>query len=114
MIASMIQGIPVILYQTTQTGVDAFNAPVYSEEPVTVENVLVCPVTTEDIVSGVQLYGKHAVYELCIPKDDSHDWEDKVVEFFGQKWRTFGFPQRWIEENVPLSWNLKVKVERYG
>lgn len=114
MIASMIQGIPVILYQTTQTGVDAFNAPVYSEEPVTVENVLVCPVTTEDIVSGVQLYGKHAVYELCIPKDDPHDWKDKVVEFFGQKWRTFGFPQRWIEENVPLSWNLKVKVERYG
>lgn len=112
--ASMIQGIPVVLYQTTQTGVDAFNAPVFSEDPVTIENVLVCPVSAEDIVSGIQLYGKHAAYELCIPKGDSHDWEDKTVEFFGQKWRTFGFPQQWIEKNVPLSWNLKVKVERYG
>lgn len=114
MIASMIKGIPVTLYQTTKIGVDAFNAPIYSEEPVTVDNVLVTPVKAEDIISGVQLYGKHAVYELCIPKDDSHDWEDKTVEFFGQKWRTFGFPQQWIPENVPLSWNVKVKVERYG
>lgn len=44
----------------------------------------------------IQLYGKHAVYELCIPKGDSHDREDKTVEFFGQKWRTFGFPLKWI------------------
>jgi len=114
MIGSMIQGIPVILYQTTQTGVDALNAPVYSETPVTVDNVLVCPVSTEDIISGIQLYGKHAVYELCIPKGDSHDWESKTVEFMGKKWRTFGIPQEWIPENVPLSWNKKVKVERYG
>lgn len=114
MIASMIKGIPVTLYLTTKTGVDSFNAPVYSEVPVTVDNVLVTPVTAEDVISGVQLYGKHAVYELCIPKEDSHNWEDKTVEFFGQKWRTFGFPQKWIPENVPLSWNMKVKVERYG
>ena len=114
MIASMIKGIPVTLYLTTKTGVDAFNAPVYSEEPVTVDNVLVTPVSAEDVISGVQLYGKHAVYELCIPKEDSHNWEDKTVEFFGQKWRTFGFQQQWIPENVPLSWNMKVKVERYG
>ena len=114
MIASMIKGIPVVLYQPTQTGVDAFNAPVYSDEHVTIDNVLVTPVSTEDILSGIQLYGKHAVYELCIPKGDSHDWEDKTVEFFGQKWRTFGFPLKWIEENVPLDWNMKIKVERYG
>ena len=114
MIASMIQGIDVVLYETTENGVDPFGAPVYKETPVTVKNVLVTPASTDDIVSGVQLYGKHAVYDLCIPKGDSHDWENKTVEFYGQKWRTFGFPQRWIEENVPLSWNLKVKVERFG
>lgn len=104
----------MVLFQTTKTGVDAFNAPIYSEVPVTIDNVLVTPVNTKDIIDGVQLYGKHAVYELCIPKGDSHDWEDKTVEFFGQKWRTFGFPLRLIEENVPLAWNMKVKVERYG
>lgn len=112
--ATMIKGITVILYEKTQTGVDAFNAKVYEETPVPVENVLVCPVSAEDIISGIQLYGKHAVYELCIPKGDTHDWENKTVEFYGKKWRTFGFPQQWIEENVPLSWNQKIKVERYG
>lgn len=104
----------MVLYQPTQTGVDAFNAPVYSEKAVTIDNVLVTPVSTEDILSGIQLYGKHAVYELCIPKGDTHDWENKTVEFFGQKWRTIGFAAEYISANLPLDWNRKIKVERYG
>lgn len=112
--ASLIKGITVRLYQTTQTGTDDFNAPVYEESSVDVENVLVAPVSTEDVVSDVQLYGKHSVYELCIPKGDTNDWENKRVEFFGKPWKTFGFCQEWIEENVPLDWNRKIRVERYG
>lgn len=112
--ANLIHGIPVTLYEPIQTGIDAFRHPVYTERPVTVENVLVCPVSAEDLVSELQLHGKRAEYELCIPKGDSHDWQDKRVEFFGQIWRTFGFPLQWIEENVPLEWNMKIKVERYG
>ena len=109
-----IRGIPVILYDRVQTGTDDFHAPVYSETPVTVENVLVCPVSTQDIITDFQLYGKLAEYELCIPKEDAHTWEDRVVEFFGQKWRTFGIPQQWQESQLPLAWNKRVKVERYG
>ena len=114
--ASLIKGTTILLYERTQTGTDAFNSPVYTETHVEVKNVLVCPVTTSDadIVGDTQLHGKHAVYELCIPKDDTHIWEDRTVEFFGQKWRTFGIPQQWIPENLPLDWNLRVKVERYG
>lgn len=110
----MINGTAVVLYDRIQTGTDDFNRPVYAESPITVENVLICPVNTDSITGNNQLSGKRAEYELCIPKGDSHDWEDKTVEFFGQKWRTFGFPLKWIEENVPLDWNRKVKVERYG
>lgn len=112
--SSLIRGITVRLYVSTQTGVDAFNAPIYAEYPVFIENVLVSPVGTEDIVAGTQLYGKKAVYELSIPKDDTHDWQDKRVEFFGQMWRTFGIPMQYVGQNVPLDWNIKVKVERYG
>lgn len=109
-----IRGIPVILYDRVQTGTDDFHAPVYSETPVTVENVLVCPVSTQDIITDLQLYGKRAEYELCIPKEDTHTWEDRVVDFFGQKWHTFGIPQQWQESQLPLAWNKRVKVERYG
>lgn len=112
--ASLIKGIPVTLYETRHTGTDAFNAPVLEEIPVTVENVLVCPVNSTDLVSETQLHGKQAEYELCIPKGDTHDWEDKRLEFFGHSWKTIGFCQQWIAENVPLDWNRRIKVERYG
>lgn len=109
-----IKGIPVTLHDRVQTGVDDFKAPIYAETQVTVENVLVCPVSTQDITTDFQLYGKRLEYELCIPKGDDHSWENRVVAFFGVKWKTFGFPMEWIGENVPLDWNRKVKVERYG
>lgn len=110
----LIKGITVRLYERTQTGVDAFNHPVYSESPVDVKNVLVSPAEPQEITDELQLSGKRLVYTLCIPKEDNHNWQDRTVEFFGQKWRTFGFPQQWIPGMVPMDWNLKVKVERYG
>lgn len=109
-----IKGIPVTLYEKTQTDEDAFHDPVYTEMPVTVENVLVTPADTAAIADEVQLNGHHLAYELCIPKGDAHSWDDVTVEFFGQKWHTYGGVQQYIEELVPLDWNKKVKVERYG
>jgi hypothetical protein len=34
------------------------------------------------------------------------------VSFFGRTFRTFGTTVKWIDANVPLKWNAKVKVER--
>lgn len=112
--ASMIKGIQILFYEPTKTGEDAFRNPVYKEVPVEVENVLVTPVDSDAIVADLQLHGKRAVYELSIPKTDTHQWEDRTVEFFGQKWKTFGFCQQLITANVPLDWDRKIKVERYG
>lgn len=110
----MIKGIDVLLYEKSQTGTDAFNRPIYQETPTTVSNVLVAPAASEAVVAELNLTGKKLVYELYIPKGDEHDWVDKTVEFYGEKFRTFGFPQKWVDSMVPLSWNKKIKVERYG
>ena len=110
----MIHGITVSLYVKTQTGTDDFGAPVFEETPKEVCNVLVGEPTSEDIVSSLQLYGKRIAYTLAIPNGDEHDWEDVTVEFFGQKFRTYGGVTQGIEEMIPLVWNKKVKVERYG
>ena len=110
----LIKGIPVVLYERTQTGTDAFNAPVFEETPTIVENVLVAPTATNEIVSELQLYGKQSEYTLCIPKGDTHDWENRRIEFFGKVWQSFGFVEEYIDDLVPLSWNKKVKVSRYG
>lgn len=110
---AMIKGITVLLYDRNQVGVDGFGAPIYEETATEVENVLVSPVSSDDIVNNQDLTGKKAVYTLAIPKGDTHDWEDKKVEFFGQTFKTFDIPIQGIDSLVPGDWNMKVKVERY-
>lgn len=111
---AMLKGITIQLVGLVKTGSDPFGNPIYEETDIDVENVLVSPTSTDDIVNHLTLTGKKAVYTLAIPKGDTNDWEDKEVKFFGQRWRTFGFPSEGIEDLIPLQWNKKVMVERYG
>ena len=108
-----IIGIDVVLHQKTQTGVNAFNEPIYEDSTVTVSNVLVAPTTSDDVVDENSLVGRKEVYTLAIPKGDTHDWENQVIEFWGKTWKSFGCPLEGIESNIPLAWNKKVTVERY-
>lgn len=110
----MIHGITILLYEKRQTGTDPLHAPVYEEIPVEVPNVLIGEPTAEDLVNELQLNGKRLAYTLGIPKGDTHDWTDATVEFFGCRFRTYGDVTQGIEDLIPLCWNKKVKVERYG
>lgn len=109
----MIKGITVTLYERTQTGTDSMNNPVYEETAVEVKNVLVSRVSAEEMTSSTTLEGKRAIYELCLPKGDSHDWENCRVTIWGEDFIVIGPEYQYIEGNVPLSWNKKVKVGRY-
>lgn len=108
-----MRGVTITLYNKVQTGVDAFNRPVYEDVATTVDNVLIGEPTTEDVINELNLTGKHLAYTLAIPKCDTHEWNDRKVEFFGEVFRTYGEPTQGIEHLIPLSWNKKVKVERY-
>lgn len=108
-----MKGITVTLYTETVTGYNRIGEPIITETPVQVENVLVAPTSSDDLISEQNLYGKTSVYTLAIPKGDSHDWRNKKVEFFGQAFRTFDAPISGIDALIPLGWNTKVKVERY-
>ena len=108
-----MRGITVTLHNRVQTGTDAFNRPIYEESTTTVDNVLIGEPSTEDIVNELNLSGKRLAYTLAIPKGDDHEWKDAVVEFFGERFRTFGAPTQGIDHLIPLQWNMKVKVERY-
>ena len=109
----MIKGITIKLYTKTQTGTDGFNAPIYTETAEEVANVLVQPTSETEILDTLNLTGRKAVYQLAIPKGDTHDWTDVKVEFFNQTFRTIGTPIEGIEELLPLAWNKKVRCERY-
>lgn len=107
-------GITITLYKRTQISTDDFGAPVYTETEVSVDNVLVGEPSTEEIANDIQLFGKKLAYTLAIPKGDTNTWTDVEVGFFGERFRTYGEPTQGIEHLIPLSWNKKVKVARYG
>lgn len=110
----MIKGITINLIETRKKGLDPFNVPIFEEVRVPIDDVLVAEPSSEDVINNLNLYGKRAQYTLGIPKSDTHNWEDRIVEFYGKCWRTFTVPIKGIDENVPLRWNQKVMVEYYG
>ena len=69
--------------------------------------------STEEIEQEKIISGKIVSYVLAIPKGDAHNWTDTQVQFFGQTFRTIGIPTQGIDENIPLKWNKKVRVEAY-
>lgn len=112
----MIKGITIQLQKLTQTGTDWSNKPIYTEQFVDVSNVLVGEPSTDDVTNTLNLTGKHVAYTLAIPKGDANDWVNKKVVLpapFAGTYMTIGNPTAGIEANIPLSWNKKVKVERY-
>ena len=108
-----IKGITVTLINKIETGKDPLGAPIYEDKEIEVDNVLVSPTSTDDIVNQLTLTGKKAVYTLAIPKGDTNVWEGQEVRFFNKRWRDFGAELQGIDELIPLDWNKKVMVERY-
>lgn len=112
-----MKGITILLAEKTQTGVDDLNRPIYEDDFVEVKDVLVGEPSTDEITNTMSLYGKMVKYTLAIPKGDTNTWVDTEVVLpypFEGKYRTIGYPTAGIEANIPLRWNKKVLLERYG
>lgn len=76
-----IKGITVTLYEKFVIGKDKFDTDIYEEHAVNVENVLVAPVTSDDITTERSIMSDKVIYKLAIPKGDTHTWTDCLVEF---------------------------------
>lgn len=109
-----MRGIIVQLVQKVQTGTDPFGAPIYEEELVDVDDVLVGQPSSDDQTESIALLGKRIDYILGIPTGDDHNWVDTDVIFFGMRFKTVGLPQKGIPDNIPLRWKGgNVKVVHY-
>ncbi len=109
-----MKGVTIDLYNRVQSGVDDFNRPIYRETVEQIDNVLIGEPSTQEVVDELNLSGKTLAYTLAIPKGDAHEWENKRVGFFGEIFEVIGEPMQGIDHLIPLSWNKKVKVTRYG
>ena len=106
--------ITVQLIKKIREGTDPFGAPIESEEVIDVPGCLVGQPTSDDISQTLEMYGKVISYIIGVPKGDENEWTDTEVIIWGERFRTVGFPQSGIQENIPLNWGKNVKVERYG
>lgn len=106
--------VTVQLVVKTSSTTDPFGAPIETEELIDVPGCLVGQPTSDDISQTLEMYGKHIAYVIGVPKGDTHTWVDTEVIIWGERFRTIGFPQTGIQENIPLKWGQNVKVERYG
>lgn len=94
----LIKGIDILLYSGDSSEI--------------VKNVLVGNALTSEISDLTENSGQMQTFTLAIPKGDTHEWTNRIVEFFGQKFRTVGVPMQGIEENIPLCWHKQVNVQR--
>lgn len=107
----LIKGITIKLLSKIPGEKDPFGESIDEIEEIFVENVLVAPITSSDIVNNTELEGKKTVYIIAIPKGDKNIWENQEVEFMNRKWKVFSGAMEGIENNIPLSWNKKYMVE---
>ncbi|MDD6908289.1 MAG: hypothetical protein PUJ15_06285, partial [Bacteroidaceae bacterium] len=112
-------GIDIKVISDVPTGQkDEFGMPETYEQVLEFENVLVSPVSSEDMINELNLTGRKIVYQLALPKEYDDYIESGFfkngtkVEVFGEKYKMVGEPTRGIESLIPLDWNAKVKVER--
>lgn len=110
---ALIKGMDVVLINLIETTLDPFGNPTYEEEETTVKNVLVAPLTADDLVSGLDLDGTKAVYKIGIPKGDTHTWEHQIVVLWGERYKVMSPAYRGIEANIPTPWHHIYYVERY-
>ena len=77
-----------------------------------VHNVLIGLPATSGSADNAHNTGALQSFTLAIPKGDTHEWTSRIVEFFGSKYRTVGYPLQGIEENIPLCWHKQISVQR--
>lgn len=113
-----MRGVTIKLIDKVDSGqTDELNRTIFIDRQITVHDVLVAPSSGQEIIDTLNLYGKKAIYTLGIPKTDTNVWEDREVILpapFAGRYRTIGYSTAGIDALIPLRWNRKVTVERYG
>lgn len=107
----MIVGETVKVSINKETGKDAFNAPIYEAEWISVDDVLVVPGSTKDVVDSNRQRGTRVVYTLHFPKTFTDSLKGSLVEVRGEQFHVIGDPKPYQMWNCPTKWNMPVEVE---
>lgn len=108
----MIAGTTVTVLIPTAASVDEFNNEALEWGRLEVQNVLVAPADTADVVDSNRPDGNRARLILHFPKAFSASLRNCRVEVLGKVWEVEGDPQPFMPDLTPGVWNRPVKVVR--
>lgn len=112
---TLMRGVTVTLYERAPTAVlDAFGVPVSNETAVTVDNVLIAPLSEEELRGQTpnDESGYRVMCQLAIPKGDTHNWENCRVTALGHDWRIIGTAKEGVEALIPGAWHKIFRAVR--
>lgn len=97
----------------TQTGKDALNHPIYTEDWEEVSGCVVGSPSSEDIENEMNLSGKRIAYEVFLPNDDTHTWAGSEVRIKGKQYRVIGDVKESFVSFSHIPCNKLISVEAY-
>ena len=110
----MIKGIEIIAYIRQTSGKDELGNEIFKKKKILLENVLVSPAESDDMLGTANLNTDRIAYQLAIPKKyNDIDFSGAHFEFFSKKFKIVSIPYKGIDELIPLKWNKKIQVENY-
>lgn len=101
-----------VTVRTPTTGYDEHMEEVTTWEDRAVENVVVHPGATSDVLEGTRPDGTRVAFTLAFPKTFAVPLRGCRVVVRGVECAVVGDPQPYAASNVPGPWNLTAEVAR--
>ena len=106
-----MRGETVVVEDLVPDGKDRYGKPQYATLDIEVENVLVAPGATDDVIDSNR-DGVTVAYTLYFPKTYTGDLEGRKVRVRGEPFDVIGSPRPYPVETTPTDWNRKAEVEK--
>jgi len=108
----LLEGETVVVIQRAEVGRGAGNTPIYTTVEETVDNVLISPASTDDVIESNRPDGTELVWNLDFPKTFTGPLRGCRVRVRGEEFHVVGDPRPYLPTLTPGQWNRPVKVER--
>lgn len=105
-----MRGETVCVHARVQTGTDDLNDAVWEDVELEVDNVLVAPGASQDVVSSMRPDGVQVRYTLYFPKTFDGRLEHCSIDVRGERLDVVGSPRRFDKVNCPTEWWMVVEV----
>ena len=105
-------GMAIVFSKQVANGTDALNDPVYISQDITIEDVLVAPITEPANAREAQaLEQSRDQVRVHLPKADATDISDSIFTYDGKVFTVDSASVKFMDGNTPTRWNRYFRAE---